>query len=243
MINIFVDETSDEKHRDYFGLCCTAIHHNFYPQIKRECQQILRDGGWDFNVEFKGAYLFSASKGCIEVDIDKRIELAEKILELATAPKNARMKLSYFRKSSTNHKNDYLEHLPFLIRDILGKYSFSRKHGKNLVVVSCDYRSDISIRELRETILPAIMDRKYELFEDVIQVNSNCETIGVLFSDIIGYLMSRIETIVKDVDLFENLTPDQIAKNGKLKKLESSWNLIDKIKKMTIYGLKTQEGG
>jgi len=243
MINIFVDETSDDKYKDYFGLCCTAIHHNFYPQIKRESQQILRDGGWDFDVEFKGSYLFSAKKGCIEVDIDKRIELAEKILELTTAPKNARMKLSYFRKSSDNHKKDYLEHLPYLIRDILGKYSFSRKQGKNLVVVSCDNRSDISIPELREAILPAITDRKYELFEDIIQVNSNCETIGVLFSDIIGYLMSRIETITKDIDLFENLTPEQIEKNGKLKKLESSWYLIDKIKKMTIYSLKNQEGG
>jgi hypothetical protein len=243
MISIFVDETSDEKHRDYFGLCCTAIHHSFYPQIKRECQQILRDGGWDFNVEFKGAYLFSAKKGCIEIDIDKRIELAEKILELTTAPKNARMKLSYFRTSSTDHKKDYLEYLPFLVRDILGKYSFSRRQGKNLVVVTCDNRPDISIRELREAILPVIADRKYELFEDVIQVNSNCETIGVLFSDIIGYLMSRIETITSDVDLFENLTPEQIEKNGKLRKLASSWQLIDKIKKMTIYGLKDQGGG
>ena len=71
MISIFVDETSDVKHKDYFGLFCTAINHNFYPQIKRETQQILRDGGWDLNVEFKGSYLFSANKGCIEVDIDK----------------------------------------------------------------------------------------------------------------------------------------------------------------------------
>ena len=243
MINIFVDETSDSKYKEYFGLCCTAVHHSFYPQIKRETQQILKDGGWNFDVEFKGSYLFSASKGCIEVDIDKRIELAEKILELTTAPKNTRMKLSYFRKSSTDHKKDYLEYLPYLIRDILKKYSFSRKQGKNLVSISCDYRSDISIRELRAAILPAVEDKKYELFEDIIQVNSTCDTIGVLFSDIIGYLMSRIETITKDIDLFENLTPEQIEKSGKLKKLESSWYLIDKIKKMTIYGLESQEGG
>jgi len=243
MINIFVDETSDKKQKDYFGLCCTAINHSFYPQIKRECQQILRDGGWDFDVEFKGSYLFSATKGSIEVDIDKRIELAEKILELTTAPKNTRMKLSYFRMSSTNHKNDYLENLPYLVRDILGKYHFSRKQGKNMVSISCDCRSDISIKELREAILPAVIDKKYELFEDIIQVRSNCETIGVLFSDIIGYLMSRIETITNDLELFENLTPDMIENNGKLRKLKSSWQLITKIRKMTIYGLKEQESG
>ena len=153
------------------------------------------------------------------------------------------MKLSYFRKSSDKHKKDYLEHLPFLIRDILGKYTFSRKQGKNLVVVSCDYRSDISINELRNAILPAVTTSKYVLYEDVIQVDSNCETIGVLFSDIIGYLMSRIETIAKDIELFVNLTPEQIEKNGKLKKLESSVYLIDKIKKMTVFGLNNQEAG
>ena len=236
MILIFVDETSDTKHKDYFGLCCTAVNHSFYPQIKRESQQILNDGGWDFNVEFKGSYLFSASKGCIDVDIDKRIELAEKILDLTTADKNARMKLSYFRKESTNQKEDYLRYLPILIRDILGKYSFSRRQGKNLVSVCCDYRSDISIQELRNAILPTIVDKRYELFEDIVQVHSNCETVGVLFSDIIGYLMARVETITRDVELFENLTPEMIEKNGKLLKLRSSWHLLDRIKKMTIYG-------
>ncbi len=92
-------------------------------------------------------------------------------------------------------------------------------------------------------ILPAITDKKYELFEDIIQIDSNCETIGVLFADIIGYLMARVETISSDIELFENLTPEQIRKNGKLRKLASSWQLIDKIKQMTIYGLKSQEGG
>ncbi len=243
MINIFVDETSDDKHKDYFGLCCTALHHSFYPQIKREAQQILRDGGWDFDVEFKGSYLFSASKGCIEIDIDKRIELAEKILELTTASKNTRMKLSYFRKTSTDHKKDYLEYLPYLIRAILGMYSFSRKQGKNLVYISCDYRSDISIPELRAAIMPAVENKRYELFEDIVQVRSNCETIGILFSDIIGYLISRIETITSDIELFENLTPEQIEKNGKLQKLKSSWQLIEKIRKMAIFGLESQESG
>jgi len=243
MICIFVDETSDEKYRDYFGLCCTAIHHSFYSQVKRECQQILREGGWNFDIEFKGAYLFSAKKGCIDVDIDKRIELAEKILDLTTAPRNARMNLSYFRKQSTDHKKDYLEYLPYLVLELLRKYPYSRKQGKDLVSVTCDFRSDISVKELRESILPVIEKKKYELFEDVVQVDSSCYSVGVLFSDIIGYLMARIENITNDVELFENLTPEQIANNGKLKKLESSMRLIDRINKMTIYGLKNPVGG
>ncbi len=240
MILIFVDETSDSKYKDYFGLCCTAINHTFYPQIKQECHQILHEGEWDFDVEFKGSYLFSASKGCIEIDIDKRIELAEKILDLTTAEKNSRMKLSYFRNESSNHKEDYLRYLPILVKDILGKYRFSRKQGKNQVSVFCDYRQDISVQEIRDAILPVITERKYVLVEDIVQVDSNCETVGILFSDIIGYLMARVETISRDIEIFEGLSQEKIMKHGKLKKLMSSWYLVDRIKKMTVYGIKEQ---
>ncbi len=238
MICIFIDETSDNKFPDYFGLCCVAINDSFYSKIKSECHQILSEGGWDIEKEFKGSYLFSASKGCIDVDIEKRIELAEKILELATAKKNTRMKLSYFKTKTTNHKSEYLENIPYLIRNLIMKYPHGRKQSKNLVSISCDKRSDISLQELRNSIMPAINSAHCELYEDIVQVDSNCQTIGLIFSDIIGYLMSRIENILHDSELFENLTPEMKEKSGKLKKLESSWFLIDKIKKMTIYEYK-----
>jgi hypothetical protein len=242
MIFIFVDETSDDKFKDYFGLCCTAVNQTYYPEIKREFQSLLQSGGWNLDVEFKGSYIFSSTKGCTEVDIEKRVEITEKLLELVSSKKNSRMKLSYFRMKSENQKNDYLEYLPILVWNILGEYGYSGKGGKNLVTLFCDNRSDITIQEIRKAVLPAIESRKYIMVEDVIQVNSNCETIGVLISDIIGYLMSRVEVVVNDSELFENLTSDQIENNGKIKKMRTSFQLIDKLKKMTIYNVKENKG-
>lgn len=237
MINIFIDETGDNKYRDYFGITCVGINHIFYAKIKKDIQNTLKNANWDLNTEFKGSYIFSASRGCIEVDIDSRIKIVEKIFELTTSEKNSRMKLSFFRKKSDNHKKDYLEYLPLLVDETIKKYNPSQKQGKNLVSITCDNRDDVSVKELREIILPVVRNRKCQLFEDVMKIDSNCETVGLFFSDIIGYLMSRIETITSDSDLFINLTPEQIQKNGKLKKLMSSWYLIEKLRSMTIYGM------
>ena len=49
----FVDETSDTKYKDYFGLSVALVNAAFYPNIKREAQRILIHGGWDPNIEFK----------------------------------------------------------------------------------------------------------------------------------------------------------------------------------------------
>lgn len=80
MILLFVDETSDAKFKDYFGLSVAIINSNFYQTLKSEFHKILTDAGWDVNVEFKGPCLFSATKGCKDVSIDKRIQIASQIL-------------------------------------------------------------------------------------------------------------------------------------------------------------------
>lgn len=42
---VFADETSDARLKNYFGLSVAMINAAFYPAIKREAQQILRNGG------------------------------------------------------------------------------------------------------------------------------------------------------------------------------------------------------
>lgn len=71
MLLAFVDETSDTKFKDYFGLCCATINSSFYRQIKDDFQRILTNGGWNPNIEFKGSYLFSALSGDTSVPIEK----------------------------------------------------------------------------------------------------------------------------------------------------------------------------
>lgn len=239
MICLFVDETGDSKFKDYFGLSCTAVKHNFYENIKRDFQKILLKYGWDPSVEFKGSCLFSASKGCENVTIEQRVKIAEEIIDLNIANKNARMKFAYFsKKDSTDQKADYLTFLPKVIERVLKTYSKTTGQGKSLVNIYCDRRTDISINEIRLLTKTIIEKSGYFLFEDVSMVDSNFETVGILYADIVGYLMARIDTISNDSELFENLSPEMLQNNGKIKKLISSQKLIDMIKNLTVYGEK-----
>jgi len=52
MICLFVDETGDSKFKEYFGLSCMDVKHNFYENIKKDFQKILLKYGWDPSVEF-----------------------------------------------------------------------------------------------------------------------------------------------------------------------------------------------
>jgi hypothetical protein len=107
--------------------------------------------------------------------------------------------------------------------------------GKDLLAISCDYRSDISINDIQGAVLPIVEGKTYTLFEEVTMPNSNFHTVGILYSDIVGYLAARIDTISNDIDLFENIPLDQLENNGKVKKLESSQEMINKIKQLDKY--------
>ncbi|HBU70501.1 MAG TPA: hypothetical protein DEE98_09005 [Elusimicrobia bacterium] len=233
---VFVDETSDDKFKDYFGLSIATINSAHYCHIKTAFHQILTDSKWDPNKEFKGAYLFSAKKGDQSISIEKRIDICAKIIDLNIAKKNARMSFYYSGKSSvTDQKKVYLEVLPKLLKKALSKADSG--NGKNLVSIYCDFRSDISSNDISQVVNSVLNAREYTLFEDVALVPSNFHTIGILYADIIGYLAARIDTISNDSDLFESIPVDQLENNGKLRKLKSSKLLIEKIKKLTIVNL------
>jgi hypothetical protein len=240
MICVFFDETSDTKFKDYFGISCASVKHNHYGKIKEDFQKILLDGGWDPTVEFKGAFLFSASQGCTNIPVDKRVEMAEAVIDLNTASKNARMKFAYFGKSSQNQKDDYLTYLPALLEKILKSYGRENGQGKDLVSIYCDNRSDIQIEQIRNVLTPVVTANHLKLYEDIQYAHSNFQTVGILYADIVGYLMARIETIANDSELFESIPPEVFESNanGKIRKLKTSISLIKKIKSLTSYEVK-----
>ena len=43
------------------------------PRLKTSSRAILEAIQWDQDVEFKGAYLFSRTKGCSEVEVERRV--------------------------------------------------------------------------------------------------------------------------------------------------------------------------
>lgn len=231
---VFVDESGDTKFKEYFGLCVAVLNAAHYKAIKGGFQAILRKSEWDESIEFKGSHLFSASKGDTKVSIERRIEIAQQVLGLNKSTNNARMRFHYARRHDCeDSKAEYLECLPILLNRALPKPKKGR--GKDLVAVSCDYRSDIKAQEIQKSILPVLEDKGYALLEEVTTPQSNFHTVGLLYADIVSYLSARIDTISNDVELFENIPPAQLKNSGKVRKLKSSRSLIQRVKSLDRY--------
>jgi hypothetical protein len=230
---VFVDETGDEKFKDYLGVSMVVVDSAFYGAIKQRAQELLRDGGWDEAVEFKGSYLFSGASGCKNVLVEKRIELASGLIDLHVSARNRRMKFFYVHTKTTAPRDAYLESASGLLRRALPKKS--RKTGKNLLMLTCDERSDISPAAVHEAVAPVLAEKGYVLHETVSMPRSNFHTVGLLYADIVGYLAARIHNISADIELFESIPPELLKTNGKVRKLVSSQELMAKVKKLKWY--------
>lgn len=232
----FIDETSDAKFKNYIGISLALVNSSFYPGIKRDAQELLMNKGWDPKIEFKGSCLFSATKGCPNVNVENRIELASDLLNLNVANKNRRMKFYFVKMDSTNQKHDYLKILPLLLKKALPRSE--AKGDKDLLSVICDSRSDISASEIQSVLEPVLREKNYVLFEQVSTPASSFQTIGLLYADIVGYLVARIDNISRDSELFENIPKELFEDNAKVRKLQSSKNLISKVKKLSLFEVK-----
>ena len=229
MLLVFVDETGDSKFKEYLGISVAMVNATFYPALKRSAQELLLDFGWEL-AEFKGAHLFSQTKGCVGVDVETRIELAKALLDLHTANNNRRMRFAYSRMESVDHRADYLRYLPGLLEKALPKAS--RKSGKDLLFLCCDRRSDVTAAEIFHEVEPSISAKGYALLENVMTAESSFETIGLLYADLVGYLSGRIDTITSDLELYDDVSEQNLAKNGKLRKLLAAQEIIERLKKL-----------
>lgn len=233
MLLVFVAGTGDVKFKDYLGFCIATVNATFYPSLKGKVQGALKKVSWDPGTEFKGSFLFSASKGGSDVEVGRRIAAAHEILDLNIALKNSRIQFYYGTMSSTDHGADYLRALPSLLKKSLPRAP--KGAGKNLAAVVCDERSDVSADDLNAAVGPALNSRGYVVFERVSQARSTPDTVGLMYADLVGYLAARVHTISNDSELFEGLSAEQLEQNGKLRKLKSSSELIDKIKALKVY--------
>ncbi len=227
---VFVDETGDKDDKDYMGLSVVRVDSTYYPAIKANAHKILRGGAWNEAEEFKGSCIFSM-KGCPEVMVEKRIEMASKLIKhLHTSAKNLRMRFTYLRLPGTADKKvAYLHHIPRVLARTL-KANPTKKNAKNLVSVICDERPDIKAVEVHRVVAPALEARGYSILEGVSMVPSSFHTVGLIFADIVGYLVGRIDVISNDSELFE-IQEELFHANPKLRKLRASRDLVGKIKR------------
>jgi hypothetical protein len=245
MILIFIDETRDSKFKDYFGLCCANINSYFYKQIKTEFHSIIKKSDWDTEEEFKGSYIFSLSQGCKNVSIEKRINIASDIIDLntSTTGKSARINFHYAStkiKQGKTEKEVYLDLLPALLNKAI-TLPKGKTQGKDIISINCDYRSDITKEEIRKVVDPIIKKKGYVLLEDIVCPKSCFDTVGILYADIIGYLIARVDNISNDAELFTKIPKEHLTTNGKVKKLMSSINLIKKVKNFKSYKTKIEK--
>jgi len=230
---VFIDECGDKTKPEYLGFCIATVDSRFYPLLKRQAHAVLKQINWDPKVEFKGSFLFSASKGCVTVSVEDRVKAAGALLDLNVSDKNSRMSFSYGRLDSLNHGDDYLTNLPSLLDHALPRAP--KGAGKDLIAITCDERSDVPCTKLHSVLDSVVRQKGYVLLESVVTAKSSYDTIGLMFADVVGYLVARIDNIKVDADLFETLPSVKDLKNGKLKKLRSSTDLIKKVKRLTLY--------
>ena len=233
MLLVFVDETTDAKFRDYLGLSIATINARFYPLLKTRAQAILQGIGWDPAVEFKGSHIFSATSGCTDVVVESRIDAAHALLDLNASGSNCRMKFYFGEMGADDHRLAYLAGLPGLLFKAIPPAP--GRAGKNLLSIACDTRSDITAEEIDQALSANIARRGYVLLEQTVQLRSSFSTVGIMFADLVGYLAGRIDTISRDSELFEGLSPEQFERNGKIRKLQSSKKLVAKIKRLSLY--------
>jgi len=211
---IFIDETSDSEKKEYLGICCALVDSHSYKAIKEAAQSIFVKSGWNTKVEFKGSTLFSITKGDPQILIDKRIEMARDLIKLNISKKLSRIKFIYCDLDCNNFKKDYLKCLPLVLEKLLP--IAPKRAGKDLLVIHFDENQSIRQDELRAAVMKVINKKGYTLLEDVISSHSNFETVGILFADLVGYLVGRRQIISKDSDLFEGFTPEQLCPDAGL---------------------------
>jgi hypothetical protein len=229
---VFIDETGDIKFPKYLGISCVLIDASHYRIIKEELQRALVENGWKKDIEFKGSCIFSITKGDIDVDIEKRIEITERILRL-NAKKNSKIKFGYICKEvSENHKQDYLEMMPRLVGRMLP--GALKGMGKDVLSVHYDQREDVKPREVYDALVGVVKAKGYVFLENVCSSNSCYHTAGILYADLFGYLTARVDTVQRDTELFENISQDEWKTNGKLRKYTSSKKMLELIKNMKI---------
>ncbi len=232
---IFIDETGDRKFKDYMGICIASIDSRSYPLLKRESMKILEEVGWDSETEFKGSFLFSRSKGATDVEVEQRIDAAHRLLSLNTSDKKSRLRFAYGKMSSTNKGADYLAAVPELLQlsKVLPKAPTGA--GKNLISISCDDRDDVDESDLHSAIKSVLDDKGYVILERVQQATSAPDAVGLMFADLVAYLVGRADTISNDAELFEGLDKEQFKRSSRIRKLQSSTDLLKKLKRLDIY--------
>lgn len=181
---MFVDET---EQCGCFGVSLVCIDSTKYSVIAKNILNALNEKSWSLDKEFKSTCIFSSSNGDLNIEIEARKEIAEKIIQTNVSESNARVKCYFaFLRGAKNPAN-YKK----LLEKIFSKITRANtaNQGKNLIGLYFDELS-YSGRD-REVIISSttkLLDKGYFIIEHPSEIKSSNITPGVLFADHIAFI-------------------------------------------------------
>ncbi|WP_447986378.1 hypothetical protein [Nitrospira sp. Nam74] len=193
---LFIDETGTTKDPNFYGVCLVSIDSNHYSSVCDQFGIHMQKSGWSDKHEFKGKFLFSKKQGDPNITIDERLTLAERLLSLNLAGKNAKLRVifAWGKHGEKSHCD--------LVRKALRKLlPLARNHrgGKHLCSVFADENSRVEPSVLRSSTVEALGERGYKLVEDVMSLQSKSYHVGLCYADLIGYLAGWV-SLDDDID-------------------------------------------
>lgn len=185
---VFIDETENSTHvPGFYAVCAVAIDATKYMTVRQEIDGALDACGWNRTHEFKGACMFSASKGDSTVPVPARVDAVERIVSSTLSRTNARAASAV----AWNECGPRVEnHLALLEQAVTGalKPKPPAGKGKDLCVVFADQKDSVPLDRLSAAVHNAAGSRGFRLVEDVVVVRSSCSWPGVLLADVLAYL-------------------------------------------------------
>jgi len=225
---IFLDETQNKRKRDFYGICGISIDARFYPSIAREVKQLFNNVGWNLRFEFKGRFLFSSKKGDPNVTIDKRIELANQMINLNVAKKNARLNAIFVWNEASDTTENHLYLTKCALKELLSS-------NNKLYIIFADRNDKIKHQDLWKAAYDIIVNKSCCLVEDVVIIKEWKPTqVGLCLCDLIAYLASWSCLTQSPVEAQQSLFEEESISSFDVDKAETVKTIFQNIKKVKI---------
>jgi hypothetical protein len=186
---VFLDEVEQpQKKPGFFAVSTLVVDSRFYRALKEGLENAFEQANWSPDIEFKGRYIFSSSKGDKSVSVEARIEVVRAIVAKTTAKKNARARFCFAHNGDGKTPENYLH--------LVGKAAArcprpdSRKGDKALVAVYFDQTELVSASQVEKVVRPVLAKRDLFLVETAVPLGSSNATAGLIAADVLAYLKS-----------------------------------------------------
>lgn len=195
---LFIDEIKDvgiinkNSSSKGYGLICTLIDIQYYRELNENFKKHLKEfPNFEVKKEIKGSSLFSGG------EVEKNVYVMKKILSLSSSKSKKTSKFQTFICIDFfDKKIKEIDCYNFCLKKIINKIPKNNNgKKKSLISIIADENNCFGNSHTlfdHEEISKQLEKRNYYLFEKCIFVKSDNNTVGILFSDYIGYVFKSL---------------------------------------------------